>query len=242
MHRIRGRAAALLAAVAILGIPAVPADATRIRPGTISFGFAGTAGILRGTSDLADLFNSGAGGEVRVAYRMRRGYSFGATFGEQFYNPRLDTLGNAQIITAGLELGRYFGDPEHPFYFLLGAGVWNPTVQDQGGVFFEKNKTDHIYGSATLGAEFFVRRTVAIDLSIRDGSTPTMSWVTPTRGTPPALPAAWTASCKSRRASISTCWTRLGISSCQWRPAPRPDRIPDPRSPAPDSPRLKEEP
>ncbi|HVP39308.1 MAG TPA: hypothetical protein VMS93_09020 [Candidatus Saccharimonadales bacterium] len=152
--------------------------ATRIRPGTISLGGQIEYSGLYGGTYLARAFDqAGVGFAVKVRYRMRNGFVLGATFTEQFYHPSRtqpfvqsgdsSDVDKLSVVTAGLELGRVFGSTEHPYYFLIGAGVWSPTAFPVSGLAYEKNKTDRLYLSGTLGTEIFFRRSVTVDLSLR---------------------------------------------------------------------------
>jgi hypothetical protein len=163
-----GLIARAAAVAALVLVSAGSAGATRIRPGTISFGFQGGYSSLSGDTYLARAFDQGGlGWQVKVRYRMRQGYVLGATFAQQYYHTNLDSLDKATAVTAGLEIGKVFGSTDHPFYVLLGGGVWSPTAFPSSGLAYEKNKADRVYASGTVGTEIFVRRTVSVDLSLR---------------------------------------------------------------------------
>ena len=167
---------AVLAALGLVALGAGPAHATRIRPGTISFGGNFEYAALSGSSYLASAFNHGVGGGVTIRYRMRGGWSAGVVFGEQTFQARAnaDTLDRLRVITAGFEVGRFFGPNENPAFIMLGAGVWDPTAFPAGETAvsrdqqaYELNKNDAIYLSAEAGVEVFIRRSMALDLSGR---------------------------------------------------------------------------
>jgi len=178
MARLARRALIGLALTAVLATAwAGGAGATRIRAGTISFGFMAEQSWLKGGTNLANFFDhSELGWGVKVRYRLRQGWVTGATFTQQFYGSSSDTssfgttsavtVDKLRIVTAGLELGHVFGSNEHPGYALLGVGVWHPTVPTESGTQVA-NSEDRVYLSGTLGTEIFVRRAVTLDLSLR---------------------------------------------------------------------------
>ncbi len=164
---------ALVAALGVLLVAAAPARATRIRPGTPSFGATFDYATLGGSTYMAKAFDHGIGGAVQIRYRMRGGWMAGVVFGEQTFQarPAADTLDRMRVVTAGIELGRYFGPHESPVFVIFGAGVWSPTAFPAGSVAadrdqeaYEANKKDLIYLSASVGTEIFFRRTVALNL------------------------------------------------------------------------------
>ena len=176
MRNWRGGLFALSAALGVILAAAPAARATRIRPGTPSFGATFDYGTLSGDSYMARAFNHGVGGGVQVRYRMRGGWMAGVNFGEQTFQARAsaDTLDRMRAVSAGVELGRYFGPHESPVFLIFGAGVWSPTAFPAGSVSasrdqeaYEANKKDLIYLSASVGTEIFFRRTVALGVFAR---------------------------------------------------------------------------
>ncbi len=159
----------LVGAVCATSLLSDPAHATRIRPGTLSLGATFDYSSLTGGSSLAQDFRSGPGFQVRVRYRMAGGWTVGSSFGQETFahSASVDSVDRMRVISAGVELGRYFGNHARPMYVTLGAGVWNPTVFRADEDVYEANKADRVYLSGTIGTEVFVRRSVALDFSAR---------------------------------------------------------------------------
>lgn len=149
----------------------------RLRPNTISLGFQGQYGALRGSSRLADGFDQGPGYALRFRYMLSRAAALGFSFEHQRFGsiqPPLNIPGPVvqfadshvvvTTISAEAVFYRHREREFHP-YFLVGFGYASPDV-----VFTNENASrvnEGAFLTAGIGFERFLRPRVSIDGSIR---------------------------------------------------------------------------
>jgi hypothetical protein len=162
-------AGVVLAAAAIT--VARPAQAQE-RPGTLSLGIQGQYGLIAGPSDLASDFDRGAGFALRIRYALGGPQAFGISFESQTFQGDPDEIDvdpapdRLKLANATLEYIRYFNRGEgRSQYFVAGGGLFHPSERRVDGSVVLRS--DGLILLAGGGLEAFVRRTTAIDLSVR---------------------------------------------------------------------------
>jgi hypothetical protein len=161
---------ALLAMLAILGLGTTAARAQE-RPGTLSLGGQVQYGIIAGPSDLASDFERGAGFALRIRYAFGGPQAFGISFESQTFDgnsesdvePAPDRL---KLSNATVEYIRYFNRGEgRSQYLVAGGGLFHPSEKrTDGSVAVRSDGLILAFGG---GLEVFVRRTTALDISLR---------------------------------------------------------------------------
>jgi hypothetical protein len=170
--RGEGRALVLVAGL-ILGLAVAGVDpaAAQERPGTLSLGIQGQYGLIFGASDFSEDYDNGAGFGIRIRYALGGPQAFGISFESQTFGPGADTgetIGPDRLKLANItvEYLRYFNRGEgRSQYAVFGGGLYHPSdVRDNGQI---APASDGLILVAGGGAEIFVRRTTAVDLSVR---------------------------------------------------------------------------
>lgn len=158
--------------------PPVPATRRtllrRQRPGTISLGFQGSYGIVRGTSRLADGFSDGFGYALRFRYMLTPSFALGFSFENQGYDQRggvpSTTPGASDssiVMTTVSGEGILFLHREreaHP-YFLAGIGHASPDIVDD--VLGTARANEGMFLVLGAGLERFFRPRFSMDLTLR---------------------------------------------------------------------------
>lgn len=146
----------------------------RQRPNTISLGFQGSYGVVRGTSRLADGFSDGFGYALRFRYMLSPSFALGFSFENQHY----DNRGGAPSTTPGasdssivmttvsaeavLFLHR---EREVNPYFLGGFGHAAPDVVDK--VLGSSRVNEGMFLVLGAGLERFLRPRFSLDFTAR---------------------------------------------------------------------------
>lgn len=163
---------ALALALALTGFLRAAQATAQERPGTLSLGLQAQYGRILGPSDFASEFDQGGGFALRIRYALGGPQAFGISFESQTFGP--DT--NADQVEPGpdrlkfsnatLEYLRYFNRGEgRSQYLVAGAGLFHPSDRRADGSV--ALRSDGLILVAGGGLEVFVRRTTAIDLSLR---------------------------------------------------------------------------
>ncbi len=146
----------------------------RQRPGTISVGFQGSYGIVRGTSRLADGFDNGFGYALRIRYMLSPSFALGFSFENQHYDSRggaPSTIPGASdssiVMTTVSAEGVVFihREKEVTPYFLGGFGHAAPDVVDD--VLGSARVNEGMYLVLGAGLERFMRPRFSLDFTLR---------------------------------------------------------------------------
>jgi opacity protein-like surface antigen len=142
-----------------------------VREGTLSLGMQGEYGSFIGTSGFGEEFNHGPALGVRVRYRFAEDQAFGISFEGQRFDSKVDSVSifapkYLSAITTTAEYYNYFQTRSRtPQYLMIGAGLLQTrahlndgetTFPGDGGVI-----------SVAAGAEYWWKRTLTFDLSLR---------------------------------------------------------------------------
>ncbi len=157
--------------IAVFAFGARPA-AGQERPGTLSLGIQGQYGTIVGPSDMASEFNHGGGFAIRIRYALGGPQAFGISFESQTFGPDPGATDvqpgpdRLKFSNASLEYIRYFNRGEgRSQYFVAGGGLFHPSEKrTDGSIAVRSDGLILIVGG---GMEAFIRRTTAIDLSLR---------------------------------------------------------------------------
>ncbi len=172
VHRVQPpavRVGLLTAAVAALLCLAGSASAQE-RPGTLSLGIQGQYGFIFGPSDFSEDFNNGAGFGVRIRYALGGPQAFGISFESQTFGPTPEPGDenpprDLRLANVSVEYLRYFNRGQgRSQYAVFGGGLFHPTEVRERGV---AAVSDGLLLVGGAGVEIFVRRTTAVDLSLR---------------------------------------------------------------------------
>ncbi len=146
----------------------------RLRPNTLSLGFQGQYGAMRGSSRLADGFDHGPGYALRFRYMLSRAAALGFSFEHQRFGsiqPPLNVPGGVidshvvvTTVSAEAVFYRHRERDLHP-YFLVGFGYASPDVVETEASASRVNEGAFL--TAGIGFERFLRPRVSIDGSIR---------------------------------------------------------------------------
>ena len=146
----------------------------RQRPGTISLGFQGSYGIVRGTSRLADGFSDGFGYALRFRYMLSPSFALGFSFENQQYDQRggapsttpgaSDSMIVMTTVSAEGVLFLHREREAHP-YFLAGIGHAAPDVVDES--LGTSRVNEGMYLVLGAGFERFFRPRFSMDLTVR---------------------------------------------------------------------------
>jgi len=142
------------------------------RPGTLSLGIQGQYGVIFGPSDMASNYDRGGGFALRIRYAIGGPQAFGVSFESQTFggdsgaepvDPAPDRL---KLSNATVEYLRYFNRGEgRSQYVVAGGGLFHPSEKrTDGTVAVRSDGLILVFGG---GVEIFVRRTTALDLSLR---------------------------------------------------------------------------
>jgi hypothetical protein len=159
----------LLAASIALLVQAAPARAQE-RPGTLSLGIQGQYGMLAGPSDFSEDYDRGDGFAIRIRYALGGPQAFGISFESQTFDPdftgiRENEPRDLKFANATVEYLRYFNRGEgRSQYAVIGGGLYHPSEVREAGV---ASASDGLLITGGGGMEIFIRRTTAIDLSLR---------------------------------------------------------------------------
>jgi hypothetical protein len=159
----------LLAASIALLVQAAPTRAQE-RPGTLSLGIQGQYGIIAGPSDFAEDYDRGDGFAIRIRYALGGPQAFGISFESQTFDPdfsgvRENEPEDLKFANAMVEYLRYFNRGQgRSQYAVIGAGLFHPSEVLASGV---SSPSDGLVITGGGGMEIFIRRTTAIDLSLR---------------------------------------------------------------------------
>jgi hypothetical protein len=146
----------------------------RQRPNTISLGFQGQFGVVRGNSRVADGFDQGPGYAFRFRYMLSPSAALGFSFEHQRYGSiqvPIEVPGEVAdshtVITTVSAEAVFFVHREREFvpYFLGGFGYATPDV-----VFAENDASrtnEGLFAVIGVGFERFIRPRLSVDASIR---------------------------------------------------------------------------
>jgi len=154
--------------------PPARARQRRERPNTISLGFQGQYGAVRGNSRIADGFDQGAGYAFRFRYMLSSHSALGFSFEHQRFGSIQPPLNNPgafadshTVVTTVAAEGVFFIHREREFnpYFLGGFGFATPDI-----IYTESQaarSNEGLFATVGTGFERFVRPRFSIDVSIR---------------------------------------------------------------------------
>lgn len=146
----------------------------RQRPNTVSLGFQGQYGAIRGNSRLADGFDHGPGYAFRFRYMLSPSAALGFSFEHQRFGsiqPPLDQPGAPQdshvVVTTVSAEGVFFIHREREFnpYFIGGFGYATPDI-----IFAEEQSSranEGMFATVGVGFERFIRPRFSADFSVR---------------------------------------------------------------------------
>ena len=145
----------------------------RQRPNTVSVGFQGSYGVVRGTSRLADGFSDGPGYAVRFRYMLSTSFALGFSFENHRYydrggEPSPEPGASDSVIvmtTVAIEGVKYVNraNDAHP-YFIGGFGYASPDIVDE--VLGSARVNEGVFLTAGVGFERFIRSRFSIDLTL----------------------------------------------------------------------------
>lgn len=146
----------------------------RQRPGTISLGFQGSYGVVRGTSRLADGFSDGPGYAFRFRYMLTRSFALGFSFENQRFEDRggepSTTPGATDsviVMTTVAAEGVVYLHREQEVnpYFIGGLGHASPDIVDE--VLGTTRANEGLYLVLGAGLERFLRPKFSFDFTLR---------------------------------------------------------------------------
>jgi hypothetical protein len=156
----------LLAAAAAALLCLAGSASAQERPGTLSLGIQAQYGFIFGPSDFAEDFDHGAGFGLRIRYALGGPQAFGISFESQTSEPGDENPPrDLRLANVSVEYLRYFNRGQgRSQYAVLGGGLFHPTEVRERGV---AAVSDGLLLVGGAGVEIFVRRTTAVDLSLR---------------------------------------------------------------------------
>ena len=144
------------------------------RKGTVSMGFQYQYSLLGGDSKYADNYDGGIGYGIKLKYYLGKKKALGVSFENQYQESNLEDVGTdyprrLQFNAETVEFFRYF-ERNKPTsrYVVIGAGLCQPTILWSAGG--PQRTEDGPILTLGAGTEFFLSRSIAVDLRLR-GST-----------------------------------------------------------------------